>query len=147
MIAVVALESPTVLASETTTSVSGVVPLLVAIVVTAFAAMGEVGDSRTETARGTIAAVRDDFEPDSGSAVLPGLFGTFCCVAPCECRFAFISSFLCASLNCCFNVRICVLSAKASASAAAVLNGEGCGCEAGLAGDCGGCGFCDCCLD
>ena len=74
---VVARAGITVSASEVTGSVAGVVRVLVAIVVTTFAAMEAVVESRTETANGAIAAVREDVEPDSDSVVLRGFLGTF----------------------------------------------------------------------
>ena len=77
MLEVVARAATTVSASDVTSSVAGVVRVLVAIVVTTLAAMGAVVDSRTETANGAIAAVREDVEPDSDSVVLRGFFGTF----------------------------------------------------------------------
>ena len=73
----VARAATTVSASEVKSSVAGVVRVLVAIVVTTFAAMGAVVELRTETANGAIAAVREDVEPDSDSVVLRGFLGTF----------------------------------------------------------------------
>ena len=67
----------TVSASEVTSSVAGVVRVLVAIVVTTFAAMGAVVELRTVTANSAFAAVREDVEPDSDSVVLRGFLGTF----------------------------------------------------------------------